>query len=93
MFAIGFGSNSAVAVGEKGLQRISFDGGHTFRKPDEAFSRPMFLFQRDLVFGDDDRGWIVGAKGLVMRTSDGGLTWHQVLPPPQDGVPEDGAGE
>jgi photosystem II stability/assembly factor-like uncharacterized protein len=26
---------------------------------------------------DDDNGWIVGRGGVVLRSSDGGLTWLQ----------------
>ena len=34
---------------------------------------------RDLRLSDDMGGWLVGDGGLVMKTSDGGLTWQ--LPP------------
>jgi photosystem II stability/assembly factor-like uncharacterized protein len=92
LFAIGIGSGGVIAVGEKGLKRVSRDGGRTFEEPGLDFSPPLFQFMRDLVFATGDRGWIVGAHGLVLKSSDGGLTWRQVLPP-TDGVPETGAGE
>ncbi len=33
------------------------------------------------------RGWLVGDQGLVMKTTDGGLTWQQVLLNLPEGVP------
>jgi photosystem II stability/assembly factor-like uncharacterized protein len=93
LFAAGFGANAVVAVGERGLQRISLDGGLNYERPPEDAMPRLFTFMRDLTFGTPEYGWIVGAAGMVLRSSDGGLSWHQVLPPPDDGVPEDGAGE
>ncbi len=29
-------------------------------------------------FGNEQRGWIVGGDSLVLRTSDGGLTWESI---------------
>jgi photosystem II stability/assembly factor-like uncharacterized protein len=29
-----------------------------------------------LFFGDSQFGWIVGNKGLILATDDGGLTWR-----------------
>ena len=31
---------------------------------------------RGVTFVDLDRGWVVGDKGTVLRTVDGGETWH-----------------
>jgi photosystem II stability/assembly factor-like uncharacterized protein len=91
-FAVGVGRAAVVAVGEKGLKRVSLDGGQTFNDPEKGFPR-LFTFMRDLQFGDSDTGWIVGAAGTVLRSSDGGLDWQQVLPPPKGGVPDEGPGE
>jgi photosystem II stability/assembly factor-like uncharacterized protein len=93
LFAADFGSNAVVAVGERGLQRISLDGGLNYQRPPEGAMPRVFTFMRDLTFGTPERGWIVGASGMVLQSSDGGLNWHQVLPPPEGGVPEAGAGE
>jgi photosystem II stability/assembly factor-like uncharacterized protein len=93
LFAADFGSNAVVAVGERGLQRISLDGGLHYQRPPERAMPRVFTFMRDLTFGTPERGWIVGASGMVLQSSDGGLNWHQVLPPPEGGVPEAGAGE
>ena len=33
----------------------------------------------DALFLDDKNGWVLGAYGLFMRTTDGGLTWHSAM--------------
>ena len=76
-FAVGIGANRMVAVGEKGLRRISRDGGVTWQPPEQGFP-PVVRFMRDLVFGSERRGWIVGAGTMILRSSDGGLTWEDV---------------
>jgi photosystem II stability/assembly factor-like uncharacterized protein len=86
-FAIGYRPERAVAVGEKGLRRVSLDDGETWERFEEGFP-PLFTFMRDLTFVDRDRGWIVGQAGTVLRTTDGGASWVQVLPSPEDGVPD-----
>jgi photosystem II stability/assembly factor-like uncharacterized protein len=91
-FSIGVGRAAIVAVGEKGLKRVSLDGGRTFAEPEKGFPT-LFTFMRDLTFGNGETGWIVGAAGTVLRSKDGGLGWQQVLPPPKGGVPDDGLGE
>jgi photosystem II stability/assembly factor-like uncharacterized protein len=91
-FGIAQGSRAAVAVGERGMRRMSADGGRTWQRYENGFP-DVFTFMRDMVFATGDRGWIVGATGRVFRSSDGGMSWSQVLPPPEDGVLESGAGE
>ena len=92
-FAVGYRGDRAIAVGEKGLRRLSLDDGETWGKFEAGFP-PVFTFMRDMMFAARDRGWIVGQGGTVLRSSDGGATWVQVLPPGKDGrVPERGAGE
>jgi photosystem II stability/assembly factor-like uncharacterized protein len=93
LFAADFGANAVVAVGERGLQRVSQDGGLTYARPEEGVMPRVFTFMRDLTFGTPDRGWIVGAAGMVLRSSDGGTTWQQVLPPSEADALDDGAGE
>ena len=79
-FSVGFGGGHLVAVGERGQQRISGDGGSTWTAAEEGFPE-QHSYMRDLVFGNPQRGWIIGADGLVLRTDDGGLSWTKVLPP------------
>ncbi len=92
LFAVGFGANRLVAVGDKGLQRISADSGLTWKRPEQGFPK-VFAFMRDVDFGDEQRGWIVGGGSLVLRTSDGGLTWDPVTIRSGDDESGQGAGE
>jgi photosystem II stability/assembly factor-like uncharacterized protein len=70
----------AIVVGEKGLMRVSSDGGVTWTLPSGGFPT-IFTFMRDIGFSADDRvGFIVGQRGMVLRSEDGGSTWEQVLP-------------
>ena len=58
-----------------------------------AFPEDVYVYMRDIVFGAPERGWIVGAGGLVLRSSDGGATWEQ-MELRRQGVPEEtGPGE
>ena len=84
-FSVGIGSAGVVAVGEKGLVRISDDGGSSFRAARDDEFPASFSYMRDMVFADPERGWIVGARGRILRTSDGGRSWTQMLPPTGDG--------
>lgn len=79
VFSADFGSAAVVAVGERGLQRVSLDGGFHFEKPPQGAMPKLFTFMRDLRFATPERGWIVGAKGMVLRSDDGGLTWSYAL--------------
>ncbi|MBW2281439.1 MAG: hypothetical protein JRG76_12050 [Deltaproteobacteria bacterium] len=80
LFGIGVGNQAVTAVGERGLYRRSTDGGLTFSRGDQDFQEEfkIFGFMRDIVFGDEQTGWIVGDDGLVLQSTDGGLTWGQI---------------
>ena len=41
---------------------------------DRGFLTPTSSL-RDITFADDRNGWIVGHDGLILATTDGGLTW------------------
>jgi photosystem II stability/assembly factor-like uncharacterized protein len=67
-------------VGEKGVVRVSNDAGVSWSEPTSGFPT-IFTFMRDIAFGANDRvGFIVGQRGMVLRSLDGGGTWKQVLP-------------
>ena len=81
IFAVAQGGEQAVAVGEKGLVRVSTDGGASWSREPNEFPR-IFTFMRDLDFEADRKvGFIVGQEGMILRTRDGGISWDWVLPP------------
>jgi photosystem II stability/assembly factor-like uncharacterized protein len=88
-FNVSGSGDRAVAVGEKGLIRVSDDAGVSWRPPNSDEFPSVFTFMRDLGFErGHDLGFIVGQQGMVLRTKDGGRTWVQVLPP-EDSASDD----
>ncbi len=84
LFSVGRSATKLVAVGEKGLVRYSADDGKTWAPPKKGFP-DIFTFMRDLGFAQDRKtGFIVGQRGMVLRTEDAGDTWHQVFPPAEE---------
>ena len=53
-------------------QRVAMPARPPFR---DARPNPDAHLFNDLQFADPPNGWIVGAGGLVLATSDGGITW------------------
>ena len=53
-------------------------------KPPSPESFPsVFTYMRDINFAPNGRvGFIVGQKGRILRTTDSGFQWSQVLPHP-----------
>src|SRR5262249_21255598 len=85
LFSVADLESRAVAVGEKGLVRVSSDGGHTWTAPEPASFPEIFTFMRDLGFEHNARlGFIVGQQGMVLRSRDSGHSWARVLPPGSD---------
>jgi photosystem II stability/assembly factor-like uncharacterized protein len=81
LFAVQPLPTRAIAVGEKGLMRVSDDGGVTWHE--QRNFPTIFTFMRDLGFDPDGRvGYIVGQRGTVLRSADSGQSWQQMLPPP-----------
>lgn len=75
----------AIAVGEKGLIRISTDDGNSWRPPADGDFPDIFTFLRDVGFDREGRvGFIVGQTGQILRSTDTGIRWTQVLPPPPE---------
>jgi hypothetical protein len=84
LFAVHKSASKLIAVGEKGLIRYSADGGRTWTAPKKGFP-DIFTFMRDLEFAPDLKtGFIVGQRGMVLRTEDAGDTWRQVFPPTEE---------
>jgi len=87
LFSVAAVDSRAVAVGEKGLVRVSTDRGTTWTPPEPEKFPAVFTFMRDLDFAADQKtGLIVGQQGIVLRTEDGGRSWKQVLPPGEVGL-------
>lgn len=71
-----------IAVGEKGFVRVSTDGGETWSVPQSGFPT-VFTFMRDIYFAPDGKsGYIVGERGKVLHSTNAGVSWDAVLPPP-----------
>ncbi len=65
-----------VAVGYKGIIQRTVDGGKTWATVESGTKRPLL----SVAFSDDKHGIAVAARGGtgpgMVRTEDGGLTWH-----------------
>lgn len=82
LFSVDFGAERALAVGEKGIARVSEDAGASWAETTEQSFPRVFTFMRDLAFERHRRvGFIVGQQGMVLRSTDGGRSFQQVLPP------------
>ena len=105
MFGGAFGSGqNLVTVGEKGLRRFSDDGGKTWARlkdvgsTDEGvgrFPRDKHGYFRDVTCPTPDVCWMVGQAGNVLRSTDGGRDWYEMLPRAEqpDKAPASGTGE
>jgi len=81
LFSIASAQNGrTLAVGEKGFVQVSEDGGESWVTPSHGFP-PIFTFMRDIAFSPERSvGYIVGQHGMVLRSTDDGASWTQVLP-------------
>ncbi len=96
LFGVGLGDGRLIAVGERGERRWSGDEGETWSMIEggsETFPDGIYVYMRDIEFGDREHGWIVGAGGLVLRTEDGGRTWQRMELRRRTPGPASGAGE
>jgi photosystem II stability/assembly factor-like uncharacterized protein len=81
LFSVAASDGRAIAVGEKGLVRVSTDGGASWGPPPPGSFPEIFTFMRDLGFEHNEQvGFIVGQQGTVLRSGDSGRTWTRVLP-------------
>ncbi len=88
LFAVSVPSEkTAVAVGYRSAIYASDDGGDSWSEREIAWDgrapaqRPLLY---DVSMADEERGWIVGQLGKIVRTRDGGRTWA-----PQDNPKSD----
>jgi photosystem II stability/assembly factor-like uncharacterized protein len=92
LFSVATADGRAVAVGEKGFVQVSTDNGESWNTPKEGFPS-IFTFMRDIAFSPDTKsGYIVGQAGTVLRSTDQGATWTQVLPPAKPAAKAEGSG-
>ncbi|MDG2335155.1 MAG: YCF48-related protein [Myxococcota bacterium] len=85
VFSVASVADRALAVGEKGLVRVSLDGGRTWEPPAEASFPRLFTFMRDMTFDPTGKiGLVVGQSGRILRSDDSGREWVSVLPPPEE---------
>ena len=62
---------------------LSRDGGRTWSQPDTPTAETLYAIS----FADDKNGFVVGANGSLLRSTDGGATWakQQVQLPDETG--------
>lgn len=83
VFSVSGANGRMIAVGEKGFVRMSTDRGDTWSHPTAEQFPSVFTFLRDVDFEPEGRvGFVVGQTGQILRTTDAGHRWSQVLPPP-----------
>jgi len=81
-------SQRGLAVGDYGTLLRTDDGGSTWAKlalptdiklpPDVAdVVDPGDVLLYSAAFADADHAWVAGEFGVILASSDGGLTWHQ----------------
>ncbi len=63
--------NRMVAVGERGRIILSDDNGATWRQ----IQTPTSVTLAHVTFATPTDGWAVGGMGIVLHTTDAGLTW------------------
>ncbi len=76
-------ADKLVLVGERGHLLISNDDGQTWtqvRVPTRATLTGVY-------FADPDNGWAVGHDAVIIRTTDGGVTWERVHFAPEEERP------
>jgi len=69
-------SGKAWAVGKAGNYILSRDGGKTFQLVEDAIKTRFWL--HDVSFSSPQVGWVVGARGAVVKTEDAGETWKML---------------
>lgn len=70
------GQNDLYAVTHNGLIYESHDAGNTW-----GTMNPQHQNLNGIYFGSLNTGYVVGDDKLIIRTTDGGTTWEEVVPP------------
>jgi photosystem II stability/assembly factor-like uncharacterized protein len=81
-----FPDKSLVLVGKVGIIYRSSDGGRTFQALDSGVKKNLL----SVAFSSDKQiGIAVGDAGTIIRTEDGGTSWHKVDVPRDIQLPEE----
>jgi len=72
-----------LVVGERGHILISGDEGETWQQADVPTRSDL----TGVYFHDGERGWAVGHDAVILRTTDGGVTWERVHWAPEEESP------
>jgi photosystem II stability/assembly factor-like uncharacterized protein len=81
VFSVGSVVGRALAIGEKGLIRVSVDEGSSWGDLAEDTFPVVYTYLRDIGFEPTGQiGFIVGQTGQILRSADAGYKWTQVLP-------------
>jgi photosystem II stability/assembly factor-like uncharacterized protein len=72
-----------VAVGQRGHILISSDNGASWQQAEV----PTRANLTGVYFHDRNHGWAVGHDAVILRTTDGGVTWERVYWAPEDEAP------
>lgn len=75
LLAVARAGDRLVAVGERGIIRLSDDNGKSWRQ----VQTPVSVSLTAVRFLDKNKGWAVGHRGVVLHTTDGGGTWVRQL--------------
>ncbi|AIO33430.1 photosynthesis system II assembly factor YCF48 family protein [Burkholderia cenocepacia] len=76
LLAAAYAGRRIVAVGQGGRVLLSDDDARTWR---QATYVPTSATLTGVSFADAHEGWAIGHLGVVLHTSDGGLTWQRQL--------------
>lgn len=75
MIGIAQAGSRLIGVGRNGLILMSDDAGQHWTQ----IASPVSTDFTAIKFSDAQHGWIVGHDAIVLRTTDGGLTWERKL--------------
>lgn len=75
MLALTRAGRRLLASGERGLIILSDDSGKTWVQA----RVPVSVSLTSLCFRNEREGWAAGNLGVVLRTTDGGMSWSRVL--------------
>jgi len=75
MTAVASAGTRLVGVGQRGVIVVSDDHGHRWRQVPSPIQSDLTA----VVFPTPSEGWAVGHDGVILHTSNGGLSWRKQL--------------